>query len=143
MIKSQAMTRAEFQEYIDHFNRRDLAAVAGYFAPDVTVEYYDSGLGADTPPRTLRGAQGFLENYRTLFESVKESLELRAFMSTSQHVFAELYTEFHPFKSTAASGGRRGWTKDEPVAMTNWVLYDMLDGKMRRIRIAHFRDHAI
>jgi len=136
-----AMTRAEFLDYIDCFNRKDFDGLTRYFAPDVTVEYYDNATGPQVPARTLYGREGFVENYKALFDSVKEVLEVRDFLSTEDRVFVELYTEFHPFADTRESEGRQAWKKGEPVIMTNWVLYTMAEGKMKRIRIAHFRNH--
>jgi hypothetical protein len=135
------MTRSEYLEYIDYFNRKDFDGVTSYFAPDVTVEYYDIAGDLSVPGRTLYGRKGFIDNYRALFESVKEILELGDFMSTEDRVFAELYTEFHPYRDTPAGEGRQAWKKGEPAIMTNWVMYDMVDGKMKRIRIAHYRNH--
>ncbi len=139
--KGHAMTRTEYLEYIDCFNRKDFDGVTSYFAPDITVEYYDTASDLKVPGRTLHGPKGFIDNYKALFESVKEVLELRDFMSTEDRVFAELYTEFHPYRDTPPSEGRQAWKKGEPVIMTNWVMYDMAGGKMKRIRIAHFRNH--
>lgn len=137
------MTRAEFQQYIDCFNRKDLEAVTGYFAPDIVVEYYDNAQERNPTQRTLHGPQGFVDNYRKLFESVREVLVLRDFLASEDRVFAELYTEFHPLHDAPANALRPEWRTGEPIMMTNWVLYDMVDGKMQRIRIAHFRNHAI
>ena len=139
--QGHAMTREEFLEYIDYFNKKDFDGVTSYFAPDITVEYFDYMSEPEFPARTLHGPQEFIKNYKELFESVKEVLELGDFMSTEDRVFVELYTEFHPFKDTPASKGRQAWKKGVPVIMTNWVLYNMEDGKMKRIRIAHFRNH--
>ena len=139
--KSRVMTREQYLEYIGYFNKKDFVAVAGYFTPDITVEYYDNATGPTVPARTLHGPKEFIENYKALTSTVKEVLELRDYMSTEDRVFAELYTEFHPFEDTPTSEGRQAWKKGEPVISTNWVMYDMVDGKMRRIRIAHWRLH--
>ena len=139
--KSRAMTREEYLEYVACFNRKDFEAVASYFTPDITVEYYDNATGPKVPARTLCGPKEFIENYKALTSTVKEVLELRDYLSTEDRVFAELYTEFHPFKDTPTSEGRQAWKKGEPVLSTNWVMYDMVDGKMKRIRIAHWRLH--
>ena len=135
------MTREEFLEYIDYFNKKDFDGVTSYFDPDITVEYFDYMSEPEFPARTLHGPKEFIKNYKELFESVKEVLEVGDFLSTEDRVFVELYTEFHPFKNTRASKGRLAWKKGVPVIMTNWVLYNMEDGKMKRIRIAHFRNH--
>lgn len=140
-LKNRPMTREQYLEYVACFNRKDFEAVAGYFTPDITVEYYDNATGPRVPARTLRGPQEFIANYKALSSMVKEVLELRDYLSTEDRVFAELYTEFHPFKDSVPSEGRQQWKKGEPVISTNWVMYDMVDGKMNRIRIAHWRLH--
>ena len=62
-------------------------------------------------------------------------------MSEGSQVFVELYTEFITFKDSAP-GQARQVKKGDIRIMTNWVLYDLNDkGKMKRIRIAHFRNH--
>ena len=139
--KGHALTREEFLEYIDYFNRKDFEGVTSYFDPNITVEYFDSGTGSGTPAQTLHGPEEFINNYKSLFKTVKEVLELGDYISTENRVFAELYTEFHTFADTPAGVGGIGRKKGEVQIMTNWVLYDMEDGKMKRIRIAHWRNH--
>jgi hypothetical protein len=55
-------------------------------------------------------------------------------------MFVELYTEFHTFKDPPADSGRT-WKKGDVTIMTNFVLYNLEGGKMKYIRIAHFRMH--
>ncbi len=139
--KSSAMTREQFLEYIGCFNRKDFEAVVSYFTPNVTVEYYDNAIGPAVPARTLHGPQEFIQNYQQLTSVVKEVLELRDYLSSEDRVFAELYTEFHPYQDGEPAPGRVLWKKGIPVISTNWVVYDMVNGKMNRIRIAHWRLH--
>ena len=139
--KSRAMTRAQYLEYVDYFNKKNYDGVTSYFTPDITVEYYDNATGPQVVARTLKGPQGFIDNYKALHETVKEVLELGDFLSTEDRVFAELYTEFHTFKDTPGKDGRLARKKGDVQIMTNWVMYDMVDGKMKRIRIAHWRNH--
>jgi hypothetical protein len=133
------MNREQFLEYIDHFNNKRYDAVTSYFAPDVTVEYFTIPVDPTTA-RTLHGRQAFIDSYKTLHECVREALELGEFIATEDRLFVELYTEFHCFKDypTFMGGGLK---KGEVSIMTNWVLYNLEDGKMKRIRIAHFRMH--
>jgi hypothetical protein len=81
-----------------------------------------------------------MDNYKALHEHTREILELRDFMAYDNLVFAELYTEFHTFANPPAGSGRTFKQGDVRI-MTNWVIYNMEDGKMKRIRIAHFRMH--
>jgi hypothetical protein len=135
-----AMTRQQYLEYADHFNNKRYDAVTSYFTPDVTVEYYDNASGPQTQARTLYGPQAFIDSYRKLHETTREVLELRDFLSTEDRVFTELYTEFHTIKEVPApQGGMANKVGDVRIAI-NWVLYDMVGGKMKRIRIAHWRN---
>ena len=134
------MNRQQFLEYVDHFNTKRYDAVTGYFAPDVTVEYYDDATYKGAPARTLHGAQGFINHYKALHEHTREAMELGAFLSVGNQMLVELYTEFHTFKDPPADSGRT-WKKGDVTIMTNFVLYDFEKGKMKRIRIAHWRMH--
>ena len=134
------MNRQEYLEYIDHFNNKRYEKVTSYFAPDITVEYFDNAYGPYTPARTLHGPEEFAANYKALHEHTREILELRDFMSEGNLVFAELYTEFHTFKDPTAGSGAM-WKKGDVTIMINWVMYTMENGKMKRIRIAHFRNN--
>jgi hypothetical protein len=133
------LNRKKFLEYIGHFNKKEYDKVTGYFAPDVTVEYFDNAYGPYAPAHTVHGPKEFIDNYRSLHEHTKEALELGMFMAEGKQMFVELYTEFITFKDPPA--GASQWKKGDITIMTNWVVYDFDDkGKMKRIRIAHFRN---
>jgi hypothetical protein len=133
------MNKKQYLEYINHFNHKRYDAVTGYFAPDVSVEYFTNP-GDSTPARTLHGRQGFIDSYKALHEYVREALERGDFMVSEDRLLAELYTEFHCFRDYPNFLGKT-LKKGEVAVMTNWVLYDLEGGKMKRIRIAHFRMH--
>jgi len=133
------MNRKQYLEYIDHFNNRRYDAVTGYFAPDITVEYFDNAYGTPIPARTLHGPAEFAASYKALHAHTREILELRDFMSAGDLVFAELYTEFHTFKDAVSNTGEP-WKKGQVRIMINWVMYNLEGDKMKRIRIAHFRN---
>ena len=134
------MNREQYLEYIDHFNSKRYDAVTSYFTPDVTVEYSSVWASPGTPARTLHGPQEFIDSYRNLHEYVREVLELGDFLEDGNLLAAELYTEFHCFKDSPATTGLP-LKKGEVSIMTNWVIYNLEGGKMKRIRIAHFRMH--
>jgi hypothetical protein len=135
------MNREQYLVYVDHFNNMRYDAVTSYFAPDITVEYFDNAYGPQSPARTLHGPREFAANYKALHEHTREILELGDFMVDGNLVFVELYTEFHTFKDAPPSSGRQSNKKGDVRIMTNWVIYDMEGDKMKRIRIAHFRNH--
>ena len=134
------MNRDQFLEYIEHFNNKRYNAVTSYFAPDVTVKYFTNWASPQTPPCTLHGRQEFIDSYRFLHEHVREVLELRDFLVTGNLLAAELYTEFHCFKDHPTFAFKP-LKKGDVIIMTNWVIYNLEGGKMKRIRIGHFRMH--
>lgn len=134
------MNREQYLEYVDHFNNKRYDAVTSYFAKDITVEYFDNAYGSQVPARTLHGPEEFAASYKALHEHTREVLELGDFMVDGNLLFAELYTEFHTFKDAPESAGQPRKKGDVSI-MTNWVVYDMEGDKMKRIRIAHFRNH--
>jgi hypothetical protein len=134
------MNRDQYLEYIDHFNNKRYDAVTNYFTPDVTVEYSTNFASPEAPARTLHGRQEFIDSYRTLHGYVREVLELGDFLVSGNLLAAELYTEFHCFKDYPAFASRP-MKKGDVAIMTNWVIYNLEGGKMKRIRIAHFRMH--
>ncbi len=135
------MNRKQYLEYVDHFNNKRYDALTDYFAPDITVEYFDNPYGPPAPALTLHGPAEFVANYKALHAHTREFLELGDFMAVGDLLFVELYTEFHTFKDAPASAGQR-WKKGDINIMTNWVVYNLDEnGRMKRIRIAHFRNH--
>lgn len=134
------MNKEQYVEYIEHFNNKRYDAVTSYFTPDIIVEYFTNLTNTKEPPRTLHGPQEFIESYKDLHEHVREVLELRDFMVDGNLLFAELYTEFHCFKDFPTTSFQP-LKKGDVVIMTNWVLYNIENEKMKRIRIAHFRMH--
>jgi len=133
------MNKQEYLKYVDHFNHKRYDDLVSYFSDDITVEYYDRVTYDGPPPRTLYGRKEFVANYKALHEHTKEILEVGDFLVQEDLMFVELYTEFHTFKDAPGTPPAR--KKGDIQLMTNWVMYTMKDGKMKRIRIAHFRMH--
>ena len=125
------MNREQYLEYVDHFNNKRYDAVTSYFAPDVTVEYPTKW--GDT---TLHSRQEFIDWYKNLHAHVREVLEVGDYLASEDMIAVELYTEFHCFKDFMEY-----FKKGDVMIMTHWVIYDLEDGKMKRIRILHFRDY--
>jgi hypothetical protein len=134
------MNKEQYLEYIDHFNNKRYDALASYFSPDLTVEFFSDWGLPGTPAATMQGRQGFIDAYRELHQHVREVLELGVFLTKGNEMFADLYVEFHCFKDHPSVLGRP-MKKGEVKIMTNWVLYDLENDKINRIRIAHYRMH--
>lgn len=132
------MNKQEYLKYVDHFNHKRYDDLVSYFAEDILVEFCDHNTYSEPPPRTLRGRQEFVANYKALHEHTREVIEVRDFIIQENLMAVELYTEFHTFKDTAGPPVRK---KGDIILMTNWVIYTLKEGKMKHIRIAHFRMH--
>lgn len=134
------MNRGQYLEYINHFNNKRYDAVMSYFTPDFTVEFFTDWANPEMAARTMHGRQAFIDAYKKLHEHVREVLELGDFLVSGNRLFVELYVEFHCFKDFPEVLSRP-MRKGEVMIMTNWVVYDLKNDKMDRIRIAHFRMH--
>jgi hypothetical protein len=118
------MNKDQYLEYVDHFNNKRYDAVTSYFAPDVMVEYYTNWANPETPARTLRGPQAFIDSYKLLHEHCREILELRDFLVDGDLMAVELYTEFHCFEDHPTFSFRP-LKKGDVIIMTNWVIYTL------------------
>jgi hypothetical protein len=137
---ARAMTREQFLEYIDYFNKKDFESVASYFNPDVTLEYPDNFTGSPIAGRTLHGPEEFIKNYKALTENIREVINVGLFLSEGDHFCVELVTEFHPLKTPAAGAPGAQFKQGETDIMNQCVIYDLDEnGKFKRIRIFHHR----
>jgi len=136
----RAMTREQFLEYIDYFNKKDFESVASYFNPDVTLEYPDNFTGSPIAGRTLHGPEEFIKNYQALTENIREVINVGLFLSEGSHFCVELITEFHALKTPAAGSAGARYKEGETDIMNQCVIYDLDEnGKFKRIRIFHHR----
>ncbi|HVI39846.1 MAG TPA: hypothetical protein VM577_04230 [Anaerovoracaceae bacterium] len=135
------MTKEEYLEYVDNFNNKRYDRVTSWFTPDITVEYFsDLANPLTATPMTLHGPDEFIASYENVHSHVRELMELGFFIEKDNCLVVELYTEFHCIKDFPQFITGPVKVGDVRI-MTNWVVYDMEGGKMKRIRIAHFRMH--
>jgi hypothetical protein len=137
------MNREQFLEYVDHFNNRRFDKVAGYFCPDVTLEYPDNFMGPQIPGltgNTLHGPKEFIANYEALTANIREVLNVGAFLSEGRQFCVELVTEFHVLRTPPAGAPGAQWKEGDVIIMNQNVLYDLDEnGKFKRMRIFHHR----
>jgi hypothetical protein len=125
-----AMTAEQFSSYIDAFNRDDVATYGDYYAPDVVLV-----LAGKTE---LRGRQAIFDFYKSVKSQTHRTIRINKFVATPEHIAVELESEFLALQDlpefTAGPmrpGGR--------IFINTFVLYDLRDGKLSRIRSALFR----
>jgi len=105
------------------------------------VEYFDNYLEPETPARTLHGPEAFVGNYRKLHEYVREVLEVGRLIITEARLFVELYVEFYCLSNNPPPNRFRLKKKGDIFPWTGWVLYNIENDKIKRIRIAYHRMH--
>ncbi|EHJ61428.1 nuclear transport factor 2 family protein [Novosphingobium pentaromativorans] len=128
------MTPDEFMVYVAHFNAADLEACRPFWAPDVRLTL-PPGPGGEA--RILDGPDAIVTRYRESFKFVHERLRIDYLAIDGDRIACEMYTEFeahsdHP--DFAAHPLRQG----DVYIMTNFVHYDLKDGRFWRIRVARF-----
>ena len=123
------ITREDFEEYIEIFNRGNSDDYARYYHDDVVLERGDL---------RLEGKDAILSFYRSFHESVTQHIQVLDFISEGDRFAVELLASFeafddwsHPLAGTMARGTRR--------QSHTFVHYHQRDGKFYKIRSALFQ----
>ncbi|MDB5719150.1 MAG: hypothetical protein JWM38_2577 [Sphingomonas bacterium] len=122
-------SRDWFEAYLAAFNRSDFAAFGGYYADDVEF----AGQAG-----SFAGAAAVIAFYREVKARVDETLTLLSFIGDGVRIAAELHTsivarqDWPEFPTGAMRAGDRRES-------TNFIFYDIADGRFVRIRSANFR----
>ncbi|HLH68734.1 MAG TPA: nuclear transport factor 2 family protein [Candidatus Dormibacteraeota bacterium] len=125
------MDEAMFRHYIALFNARDYERLITFYTEDVELE-----LPASSP----RGREGIRRYYSDLHRFVRERLRIDFLLVGRDRIATELYTEFRclhdlptfSFKPLVAG---------EVFRCTNFVHYDLVGDRFRRIRVARYKVH--
>ena len=118
-----------FEAYLAVFNRADFAAFGAYYHDDVAF----FGRAA-----TLTGREAVLDFYRMVRSRIDEHIELVGFLGSEERCAAEIITNLTPLEDWPdfpSAPLRQG----ELRRSINFVFYDLLDGRFRRIRSAGFQ----
>lgn len=115
-----------FNRYIDAQNRGDLAALAGFLAPDLHLTEDDM---------EYRSAQAVLDHYRQFQGRVRRTLTVLNYVDRPGRIAAEIRTTLEApgdapdFPDVLLDdGGRR--------SVVSFVFHDIADGRFIRIRSA-------
>ena len=122
-----SMTAARFADYIDAFNRGDVAAYAGFYDEDVVLV-----IAGNTE---LRGRGAIAEFYDDVKSKTDRTIQINRVISAPGHLAAELQSEFvarQDLPEFVAGPMKRG----DRMFINTIVLYHLRGGKFSRIRSA-------
>ena len=135
------MTREEFEVYISHFNNKRYDELVKYFTDDIKVKYFVNMVVGVPRGKVLEGPDAFVANYKHLHETVEEKLELGKYLTDGEHIYCDLWTEFH-FKEDTPDFSAGPMKKGDVFVCTNMILYYLDENeKFKEIHIAHHRIH--
>lgn len=121
------MDRTRFDDYVRRFNAQDATAFEDYLGEDVHVQngrpHYD-------------GVQGMKDHYARIWRSMRETLEVLAFVSDGATMAVELHTHFEVLRDDADSpfGAVRVGTQFDYHGV---VMYRVAGGKIRAIKVSY------
>lgn len=125
-----AMSRDEFGAYIEAFNRDDYDRFMSFYDPQVRLVISGQNV--------LRGPDEIRNFYRGVKAQTRRTIEIRNFISTPGRIAAELESEFlaledvPQFPAGPLKSGER-------LALHTVVLYELHEGRFKRIRSATLR----
>jgi len=124
-----AVTREQFDQYIDYFNNND-QRFTEFYHDDVELE-----LGA----RTVKTRQGIADLYREVKTYVRESLQVTRFIADANGIAVELPTEFICIRDWDESFWGHSIKKGEVLRIVSFVHYEVRDGKFAVIKSTRYK----
>ena len=121
------MTKERYMEYINRFNAQDMTAFDDFIHPDL---YMINGTLDYT------GVQGMKDHYAKIWGRFSEDLTIEKFIGNNEHVAVQMWAHFTALVEDKAS--LFGPVKaGEHFDFRGLILYDLLDGKFKNIRVAY------
>lgn len=126
---AQEMSRAAYNDYLTKFNANDSSFIE-YYHPDVTLE-----LSATE----IRGAQAIKDFYAEVKKYIKETVEVTAYIHDGNQLAVEIPTTFEVIADWDDSYWGIDLKKGQVLRIVSWGIYDIEDGKFKRIRTARYK----
>lgn len=120
-----------FRRYLAAFNDRRYDEMLSFYTPDVELVL---------PANTCRGPAEIERHYLHLHRHVRELLDVTYLVADEHRLATELYTEFHcavDLPTFSLKPLRAG----EVLRCTNFVHYDVVEGRFSNIRVARYLVH--
>lgn len=126
---SGAITRAEYQRYVDLFNANDPAFIE-YYHPDVVLE-----LGASE----IRGDTGIRDFYANVKKYIKEQVDVTVFVADENTIAVEIPTRFECIADWDASFWGVPLKKGQVMRIISFGFYTVADRKFKHIKSARYK----
>ncbi len=123
------MTRADYDEYLALFNANDPSFIK-FYHPDVVLELNGS---------EVRGAQGIKDFYANVKKYISEKVEVTTFIRDGDKLAVEIPTTFEVIADWNDSFWGVPLKKGQVLRIVSWGIYDIEDGKFKRIRTARYK----
>lgn len=125
----QEMSREAYDDYLERFNANDPSFIE-YYHPDVVLELSGS---------EIRGAQGIKDFYANVKQYIKETVEVTTFIYDGKQLAVEIPTTFEVTADWDNSFWGVDLKKGQVLRIVSWGIYDIEDGKFKKIRTARYR----
>ena len=120
------MNRETFFEYVEAFQRQDFPGFTRFYADDVVLSLAGGA-------RVIHGRQGIADFYKTVFERIRERLEVTYLVIDEGGVAAELKTEFIALEDWP-DFMVRPMRKGETARIVSFAHYTLRNGLFSEIR---------
>ena len=127
--EEEGMTRADYDEYLRLFNANDPSFIR-FYHPDVVLELNGS---------EIRGAQGIKDFYADVKKHISEHVEVTTFIRDGDKLAVEIPTTFRVTADWDDSFWGVPLKKGQVMRIVSWGIYDIEDGKFKRIRTARYK----
>lgn len=126
-LDARVRSRADLQNYLDHFNNKEYDRQIAYYADDVV---YKVGTLTLTSPRQIA------EFYADFHQYCREHVEIAQFALQGEVCAVVMPSRFEPFRDYR----RHGLTFEvgKPVEFVSFIFYTLKEGKIWRIRVGRY-----
>ena len=125
----EGMTRDAYNEYLELFNANDPTFIK-FYHPDVVLE-----LGTSQ----IVGAEGIRDFYANVKQYIRERVDVTTFITDGNQLAVEIPTTFEVIKDWEDSFWGVPLEQGQVMRIISWGIYDIEDGKFKRIRTARYR----
>jgi len=129
-LAAEGITRQAYDDYLDRFNNNDPSFIE-FYHPDVVLELAGS---------QIRTAQGIKDFYADVKQYIKETVEVTEFIMDGNKLAVEIPTTFEVIADREDSFWGVTLKKGQVMRTISWGIYDIEDGKFKRIRTARYRN---
>jgi len=129
LAAEEGFPRKDYDEYLELFNNNNPEFIK-FYHPDVVLELDTS---------EIRGAEGIRDFYADVKKHIKEEVTVTAYIADGHQLAVEIPTTFEVIEDWEDSFWGVPLKKGQVMRIISWGIYDIEDGKFKRIRTARYR----